>query len=228
MGGRLPRKKTRVPRITQRGARIQSLNNLPKVTYQINRKPVGSRSSLSPGVFFSQRCLSPAMQMQLIKKRVGAVWGSFSINAIRYVTDLSWPVSDSTLNTPPFGQPCVFRASPPCPDRGLTSGRTPAGAKPSPRRCGSVGQDSISPCPLPARRGGSVGGEQAEPFPKAEDALPPADRRGGDRGPARGPGGTEGGPCGGPAGRAAAALAAPVGVSGPAGQGGRAGGSAAG
>lgn len=88
------------------------------------------------------------------------MWSSFSINAIRYVTYLSWPVLDSTLNTPPFGQPCVFGAFPPCPDRELTRGTTPAAAaQPSPLLPLTAGQH-VPPQP-PSREGGAFAGAKA-------------------------------------------------------------------
>lgn len=70
------------------------------------------------------------------------------------------------------------------------------------------------PCPEGRLDGRGGGGEvRAERLPKAEDALPPADGRGGQRRPAPGCGrGVRGEPLG----RAAAAFAAAFGVPGPA------------
>lgn len=77
------------------------------------------------------------------------MWGSFSINAIRSDTYLSWPVSASTLNTPPFVQPRIFGASPARPDRALTRGEGAPGANPPCRAPQLLRARQRLPGPLP-------------------------------------------------------------------------------
>lgn len=77
------------------------------------------------------------------------MWGSFSINAIRSDTYLSWPVSASTLNTPPFVQPRIFGASPARPDRALTRREGAPGSNPPSRAPQLLRARQRLPGPLP-------------------------------------------------------------------------------